>query len=455
MKSVMRWLGLWLLLAACQQDSDPARARDGQDRLVRLSAALDPTGRPSGDAFSPVITPDGRYVAFWFYGAGPPPGSPMLAIWDRQTGAYERVDGAIGLMAPPRREQVNNLALSADGRRLAVDTGRPPFWVKVAAPGAAAIAVLDRPTGAWDTVAVGERSGAMLLLAAASPVAMNATGRYVAFTSDDPRLVGEAAAGVAQVFVRDRQTGRVERMRSALARPGEAGAAHSPALSGDGRYVAFVVEPTAGGADDSTRRTAIEVQDRQTGMVERVSGGTAGPAESGNASHPTLSADGRYVAFYAAVPDAPAGGPTSRVALYVRDRQTGRLDTISVITRRERAPPDRGDALDPPSVSADGRYVAFAADAADMVAQDRNGVRDVFVWDRQAGAAARISVSAQGVEGNGASYAPAISADGRYIVFVSRADNLVMDEPDARDASVSASQIFLAPNPWWRSAAAP
>ena len=78
-----------------------------------------------------------------------------------------------------------------------------------------------------------------------------------------------------------------------------------------------------------------------------------------------------------------------------------------------------------PRLSADGRYVAFCSDASNLVPGDTNGVSDVFVYDRQTDTIERVSVAADGTQGNGNSYGASISADGRYVAFHSAASNLV------------------------------
>src|SRR2546423_12300599 len=100
-----------------------------------------------------------------------------------------------------------------------------------------------------------------------------------------------------------------------------------------------------------------------------------------------------------------------------------------------------------PSISADGRYVAFASAASTLVAGDTNGMEDVFVYDRVAGTTERVSLSSLGVEGDGASYGPAISADGRHVAFTSAASNLTPgdsnDEVDVFVRDLAAQTTLL------------
>lgn len=99
------------------------------------------------------------------------------------------------------------------------------------------------------------------------------------------------------------------------------------------------------------------------------------------------------------------------------------------------------DGSEMPAASADGRYVAFASLATNLVAGDTNNAMDVFVYDRDAGGVQRVSVNTSSAEGNDHSYAPAISADGRYVAFASFATNLVAgDTNNAWDVFVSPLQ---------------
>src|SRR4029077_13825020 len=119
--------------------------------------------------------------------------------------------------------------------------------------------------------------------------------------------------------------------------------------------------------------------------------------------------------------------------VFVRDLQTGATERVSVGERGE--PANAGSSA--PSISADGRYVAFSSDASNLVAHDSNGVSDVFVRDRRKGSTERVSVSNRAEQGDAGSDGASISADGRFVAFRSRASNLVRgDSNGAADAFV-------------------
>jgi hypothetical protein len=162
---------------------------------------------------------------------------------------------------------------------------------------------------------------------------------------------------------------------------------------------------------------------------------------SSGAYSPSISTDGRYVAFAAVAADPSANAGTGLRKIYLRDTCQGapsgcQQQTILVSSAWHGGEPNAESRS--PSVSADGRYVAFASDATDIIENDSNGVSDVFVRDTCMGApqgcapvTTRASVGPDGLEANGASNSPAISADGRYVAFDSAAQNLVADGSSA------------------------
>ena len=114
--------------------------------------------------------------------------------------------------------------------------------------------------------------------------------------------------------------------------------------------------------------------------------------------------------------------------VFVHDRQTGATIRVSVATGGGQA----AGRSQRPSISADGRYVAFASSASNLVSGDTNNYPDIFVHDRQTGQTTRVSVASDGTQANGHSYDPSISADGRYVAFRSGADNLVSGDTNGR-----------------------
>jgi Tol biopolymer transport system component len=201
----------------------------------------------------------------------------------------------------------------------------------------------------------------------------------------------------------------------------------APSTSADGRYVAFESFATnlVGVGNDMNNRPDVFVHDRQTGITTRVSVDSFGAEGDNNSNFPSISSDGRYVAFQSDATNlVGVGNDTNPFSdIFVHDRQTGATTLVSV---------DSTGAQDPfpsvssfPSVTSNGRFVAFESDADSLVVADNNGSVDVFVHDRQTGATTRVSVDSTGTEGDAGSRVPSISEDGQYVAFESDATNLV------------------------------
>ena len=272
--------------------------------------------------------------------------------------------------------------------------------------GVADVFVHDRLTGSTERVSV-DSAGNERPTASEAP-AISADGRFVAFLSGD-------------VFVHDRQTRTTERMSVDSAGNGGDRSSSRPAISANGRFVAFDSDATNLVPGDTNMATDVFVHDRQTGVTERVSVDSAGNQVDGPSYRPALSADGRFVAFESWAPSLVPGDTNSTNDVFVHDRQTRTTERVSV----DSAGIEGNAASFNPAISADGRFVVFSSNAANLVSADTNGVADVFVRDRQTGVTERVSVDSAGNQGDGHSYPPAISADGRFVTFASRATNLV------------------------------
>src|SRR5207248_5589264 len=155
--------------------------------------------------------------------------------------------------------------------------------------------------------------------------------------------------------------------------------------------------------------------------TRRVSVSSAGVEASGYSSGPSISADGRFVAFRSDAANLVADDTNNVADVFVHDRQTGETQRVSVST----AGAEANGVSQRPAISADGRYIMFTSAASNLVAGDTNYSWDVFVHDRESGETLRVSVSSDGVQGTRSSFGGAISADGRYVAFASTASNLV------------------------------
>ena len=326
---------------------------------------------------------------------------------------------AHGLESSAGGELRDGMTLSADGRRVVFASDSPNL-----VPGDTNanwdVFVRDRLTGGVVRCSVSSSGVEGDRLSGLYGLAISSYGRYVAFGSRATNLVPGDTNGVSDVFVRDLVAGTTERVSVDSA--GNQGDGHSwaPALSADGRFVAFTSISTNLVPGDTNGQFDVFAHDRATGITERVSVASNG-AESHDPSYrPSLSADGRFVAFESLSSDLVPGDTNLAWDVFVHDRSTGSTERIS----QSSAGVQGNDASWDAAISNDGRYVVFSSYATNLVPGDGNGDLDVFVRDRQLGTTQRVSVASDGTEGDHASTEGSMSDDHRYVVFTSSAMNL-------------------------------
>ena len=289
-------------------------------------------------------------------------------------------------------------------------------------------AVLAHPPGVTELVSVSS-SGEAANNQSDMP-ALSGDGRFVAFVSLADNLVPGDTNGVADTFVYDRLTNTTERVsvssreRQGNADSGLIGVAAYPAISDDGRFVAFVSDADNLVSKDTNGTPDVFVRDRLLGTTERVSLTSTGAQANGSSHGPAISADGRFVVFESdaqnllPTPDPFAFGGQ----IYVHDRQTGTTEIVSV-----NAAGERGNSLSTqPDISGDGRFVVFSSFADNLVTGVQSGLQ-VYLRDRTTGTVERISENALGEPGDGSSVAPKVSLDGNIVAFQTNAGNLIGD----------------------------
>lgn len=259
--------------------------------------------------------------------------------------------------------------------------------------------------------------------AASEYPSVSGDGLLVAFESLASNLVPSDTNSVRDIFVRDRLGAETRRVSQSSTGVQGNSASSAPSLSADGRYVAF--ESTASNlvVGDTNGARDIFVHDRQTGGTERVSESSAGGQGNNASLRPSISANGRFVAFASEASNLVSGDTNGWRDVFVHDRATGQTARVSISSSGEQA----NGLSDAPCVSENGRYVAFGSGAANLVPADTNGFADVFVHDRQNGQTERVSVSTSGSQGNGASGRPAVSANGRHVAFDTEASSFGAD----------------------------
>jgi Tol biopolymer transport system component len=252
--------------------------------------------------------------------------------------------------------------------------------------------------------------------------AISADGRFVAFQSAATNLVTPDANGATvDVYVFDRTTDQIERVNvdgNGVQANGDSGGL---AISADGRYVAFASMATNFAQGATSGDFHVYVYDRMADTLDLVSVNHAGvPANDHNLS-PSISADGRFVAFDSFATNLVPGDLNMREDVFVFDRVTRKIERLSVNSRDE----EGDDSSIFPRMSADGRYVAFHSFATNLIEGDGNGLPDVYLQDRDTDTLERVSLGSLGEEGNGFSTFAALSADGRHVAFESESDTFV------------------------------
>ncbi len=432
--------------------------------------SVNPSGTASGNgpSSSPVITPDGRYVAFISAASdlvdGDTNGIADVFVRDLHTGITTLVsEGAQSASAPPYA-LVDSPAITPDGRFVAF-TSTASNLVANTAPIHQEIYVRDLTAGQtiWASTNVTAASNAP---ASTSPV-LSDDGQFVAFATTisnatlvlrrnlqtgalavistnaasgpamtpDGRFVVYADAisanNTASVRRWDAQTGSNLLVSVNLAgQPSADGLCDSPAISPDGRFVTFLSDGSDLVTNDVNGDYQVYLRDLQSGVTWLASADAAGEGSGDcGSSLPALSADGRFVLFDSLSGVFVTNDLNDAYDVFLRDTVAG---TTELISRRDpglaAVTANNSSAITGDAVSADGRLVVFVSLADDLVPGDTNGLQDVFVRDLFAGTNALVSVNRFGGNANGASRSPSLSANGRYVVFVSAADDLVAND---------------------------
>ena len=419
--------GLPLLVLAGLAAPAGAAARPGITTLVSLGMG---GAEGNGHSSFATLSGDGRYVAFHSFASNLVPGDtifPDVFVADTTTGTVVRAsvapDGApaTGVSFYP--------SLSADGRRLGF-TSSAANLVAGDTNGVWDVFVRDLETGAAQQASVatdgtqGDRDSSF--------ASMSADGRYVAFHSPATNLVAGDTNASHDVFVRDLVAGTTERV--SVATDGSEGNDESmfPSVSGDGRYLVFQSLATNFTTSDLNRGWDVFVHDRATGTTRRVSVPDAAAEADGGSFNAAMSLDGRYVVFDSTASNLVPDDGNGVLDVFVRDLAAGTNERVSVASDGTQGVGVSGSGR-PASVSADGRYVTFRSDAANLVPGDTNGQGDAFVRDRATGTTQRASLASDGTEADARSFAPVLSADGRHIAFHSLAGNLVPADANNRD----------------------
>jgi Tol biopolymer transport system component len=370
------------------------------------------------DSFNAVVSASGRFVAFQSDADNLPGDDNFSDIYrkDMKTGALRLVSRTRG--GEPANGGSLDPSISGNGRFVAFTTEADNL------PGGSGLTnavVKDMRTRR--VLLISRTSGGEPANEDSADPSISATGRFVAFESEADNLPGDA---IFDVFIHDLETRRTRLVsKTSSGEPANGGDCNDAVVSSNGRLVAFECEDTTNmPGQGAASGDQTYVHDRKTGKTRLVSKTIGGAPADGDSENPSISGNGRYVAF-----DSEDGTnlPGALVATgdqsYVHDRQTGRTRLVSKTTGGD---PADGDSEEP-AISRNGRYVAFESTDSTNLPQATAWFQ-VYRHDRERGRTILISRNNAGEaadsEAELTEESSPISADGSFVVFASGADNL-------------------------------
>lgn len=423
----------------------------------------DSGNHPAGRSSDPGTSNTGRFVVFdsgatnLVPNQNPGP-NRQVYLHDRQTGVTEIV--SVSSAGAPGNGDSIVATVSDDGDIVVFDSFADNL-VANDTGGARDVFVRNRAAGTTQRISQlvnGSQAPCANInvdpnLCNSSDPSISADGTIVAFASRSALTADDDDDNLNDVFVFNRSTGSLQRISVGVGSVDPNGGSGSPAISADGLHVAFsslannlVAGDTVDSVDD------IFVFDRQTGQLRKVSVVPGNVASNGSSFSPSLSGDGRFVAFWSEAENLLLPDGNGFADIFVADMQ----DNPATLKRLVNNTPQPGDSSfngtsRAPSISRDGKIVAFDSEATnvDITTPDNNGVRDIYVLDRSCSTTfmsglctfKRASIASNGDVSNGESRFPALSGDGKYVTYFSDANNLVPfvggDGNGVRDAFVT------------------
>jgi Tol biopolymer transport system component len=310
--------------------------------------------------------------------------------------------------------------ITADGRFVAFESFAR--LVPADTDGDADVYVLDRRTGVTTL-----ETGALEPGVTVTRPRISGDGRLLVFQIT--RLL-ESGAPQSEIVLCDRQKATLTLVSKGVRGEPANGSSRDPDISDNGRVVVFSSTATNLTSDPDANAAEEDVfaWDVASGILRRVNVTDAGAQPSIGASfRPSINADGQAIAFVSLsdldhrTPARPTGAQRRPTQIFVRDLALGKITRISRTSKGR--PPEKHSSS--PTISGDGRYVAFVSESPEIVEDDRNNASDVFLYDRLKETMTLVSRSAAGGSANGVSTNPEVSFDGRFVAFQSDASNIV------------------------------
>lgn len=423
---------LLLLLSSLQQVS----AAPGALKRISMTSG----GFEGSDSYAPALSGDGRYVAFWSYFsnlvANDTNGERDVFVYDRDLDTTTRVSVATDGTQGDRSSSSPDM--TSDGNRIAFVSSATNL-VTGDTNHQSDVFVHDR--GAGTTTRVSVASDGTQGNGSNGGLAISDNGRYVAFSSSSNNLVGNDTNNYNDIFRHDTQTGTTIRVSVATDGTQADGPSYAPAISTDGRYIAFNTWASTLVPNDTNGRDDIFVHDTQTGTTTRISEASDGTQGNIGSYDPSMSSDGRYVAFVSLASNLVDNDTNGESDIFIYDQQTGEIKLVSVAVDGTLG----NGRSNEHELSSDGNYVAFKSNANNLVPGDTNGYGDIYVRALQTGEVRRASILSNGTQLNGTAEGTAISGDGRFVAFQTSATNLVANDLN-ESWDIFVAENILSPN---------
>ncbi len=430
----------FLLLAAGMLVAIPAQA----DTVRRISQRDGPVVQGDDNSRVPQISANGNYVVFYSTAANLPPsgpafGSPMILVKNLTTGSISWQSQRGDFESPPLS---NPRAIGGITSNMCVDNSGRPYWENTG-DNSVGLDPCPDSNGVSDIYFNGSYSPTFSSTSGGfcgtagnggshSP-AIAWDGTKVAFDSTATNFGPVDSNGKRDIYMKTVSSGAFVKASFGTGGVATNNDSFTPSVSNGGAFVAYASTATNLVFGDTNGVQDIFVANMGASTVQRVSISNFGAQADGPSSAPSISGDGRYIAFVSSATNLVTADNDGVADIFVRDRVS---NTTTCVSRGPGGVNADGASFNP-AISADGRYVAFSSDATNLVGGDSNGVRDVFLFDRFTSTISRLSTSTGLVQANGASDFPSISADGQRIVFSSVATNLVVGDTNGR------SDVFL------------
>lgn len=420
----LSFIPIFILLLFLTSSKLPSAATGGPPlgTIERISVSSIPT-QAHGISEWPAISRNGRYIIYHSDAPDLVPNdtnnSHDVFLYDRLTRTTERISLGLGGVQGNNRSMFGDL--STDGRFLTFHSEATNL-VPNDTNNAWDVYFHDRLTGQFERISItsaGQQANATSIFPDIS-----GSGRFITFYSEATNLVPNDTNNATDIFLHDRQNQTTERISVSTGGAQANGPSIFPDISADGRYIVYESAAANLVPNDTNATEDIFLYDRINKTTQRINLTTSGQQGNGRASYPIITTNNRFVTYTSYADNMHPDDPDTDGDIYLRDLVSG---TTELITRGLNNQPTNGESHYP-SISGDGRFLAFHSWAGNLVPGDTNNTIDIFHYDRQNQTTRRVNLTITGSQANAPSTNVTISDNGRFLTFQSNASNLTLDD---------------------------